>query len=75
MSTHRPRDEDETKKIEDEVAAPKDSEDDVEGHQFGGLTHPLTSWELAKVREREIAHEAARHPLIAEAKIRARRKG
>jgi len=74
MSTQGRKDTDEAKKVEGEGVVPEATEDDVEGHNMG-LIHPTVAWELAKAREREIAREAARHPLIAEAKIRARRKG
>jgi hypothetical protein len=50
----------------------QESEEDVEGHYMNVPTY--VAIELARSREREIRKSAARHPLIAEARERARAK-
>lgn len=49
------------------------AEEDVEGH-FLNLAAPV-AWDIAKARQQEIARDATRHSLIAQAKDKARRKG
>jgi len=47
-------------------------DEDVEGHVMN--MPPGMAWDLARARDREIRKESARHPLIAEARERSRRK-
>ena len=49
-----------------------EGEEDVEGHFMN--VHPYLAIELARARQREIKKGAARYPLIAEARERARAK-
>ena len=52
--------------------APPQDEEDVEGHFMTVPTYLAT--ELARSRERDVKKASARHPLVAEARERARAK-
>ncbi len=75
MSTKPETKDEETGKVESEAVADEEkdeSEEDTEGHSLGLAS--AVAWELAKAKEREVSHNAARHTLIAQAKNRVRTK-